>query len=179
MMTKRKIFVCIGLSTLFNVTQAITLHEISNFLLNPDLAQMNPQQLIDNNNFFGKLDTQLQSDDEIVLALKKKPNSLEATYMKLDGQWLLNDVSFSYYATKDENCTRQQAAYVKHLTKRLNNATFEEPGEGMFWQLPDRNWGIWLTVSQTINPFTEMGGCSSKIILVYSDLDAQNEDEDF
>lgn len=180
MMSKKKVLAFVWMTLFFKSSDALTLDNISNFLLNPDLAQLTPQELIANNNFFGKLDTSLENDEELVLSVQKKPNSLEAVYIKLEGQWLLNDVTFSYYSNKEENCIRQQNAYIKHLTKKLNRATFNESNDGMFWQLQDRNWGIWLTVNRAISPFTNAGGCSSKIILIYSNLeDQQNEDEDF
>ncbi len=178
-MSNKRALIFIGLGLLPVISEAITLDNISNFLLNPDLPQLTPQEVIANPNFFGKLDTTLETEDELVLSAQKKPNSLEMTYMKLDGQWLLNDVSFSYYSSKNENCEKQQNAYTKHLTKKLNKATFNESEEGMFWQLQDRSWGIWLSIDRTINPFSNASGCSSKIILIYSNLDEQNGDEDF
>lgn len=178
-MSNKRALIFIGLGLLPVISEAITLDNISNFLLNPDLPQLTPQEVIANPNFFGKLDTTLETEDELVLSAQKKPNSLEMTYMKLDGQWLLNDVSFSYYSSKNENCEKQQNAYTKHLTKKLNKATFNESEEGMFWQLQDRSWGIWLSIDRTINPFSNASSCSSKIILIYSNLDEQNGDEDF
>lgn len=178
-MSDKRILIFIGLGLFPTISFAITLDNISNFLLNPDLPQLTPHEVIANQNFFGKLNTTLETEDELVLSAQKKPNSLEMTYMKLDGQWLLNDVSFSYYSSKNENCEKQQNAYTKHLTKKLNKATFNESDEGMFWQLQDRSWGIWLSTDRTINPFSNASGCSSKIILIYSNLDEQNGDEDF
>ncbi|MGL4675567.1 MAG: hypothetical protein ACRCXK_11980 [Wohlfahrtiimonas sp.] len=178
-MGNKRILIFIGLGLFPALSSAITLDNISNFLLNPDLPQLTPHEVIANQNFFGKLDTSLETEDELVLSAHKKPNSLEMTYMKLDSQWVLNDVSFSYYSSKDENCEKQQNAYIKHLTKKLNKATFNESDEGMFWQLQDRSWGVWLAVDRTINPFSNASGCSSKIILIYSNLDEQNGDEDF
>jgi hypothetical protein len=178
-MSNKSRLIFIGLGLFPTISFTITLDNISNFLLNPDLPQLTPHEVIANQNFFGKLDTTLETEDELVLSAQKKPNSLEMTYMKLDGQWLLNDVSFSYYSSKNENCEKQQNAYTKHLTKKLNKATFNESNEGMFWQLQDRNWGIWLSTDRTINPFSNANGCSSKIILIYSNVDEQNGDEDF
>lgn len=174
-----RVFVFLGLGMLPNLSWSLTLENISNFLLNSDLPQLTPYDMIANQNFFGKLSTTLETDDELVLSTFKKPNSLEVTYMKLDGQWMLNDVSFSYYSNKYENCDKQQNAYIKHLTKKLNKATFNESDEDMFWQLQGRNWGIWLSKSNTMNPFSNASGCSSKMILIYSSLDEQNGDEDF
>ncbi len=178
-MRNKKVLIFLGLGLFPVISEAITLDNISNFLLNPDLPQLTPHDVIANQNFFGTLVTTLETNDELVLSASQKPNSLEVTYMQLDGQWALNDVSFSYYSGKDENCEKQQNAYVKHLTKKLNKATFNESDEGMFWQLQDRSWGIWLATDSTINPFSNASGCSSKIILIYSNVDEQSEDEDF
>lgn len=178
MFSKKILCVCGILFSLANA-KAITLNEISSFLVDPDLTQMKPNQLINYNNFFGKLSVLSESAEEMLLTVEKKPNSLDATYVKLEGQWVLNDVSFNYYAGNSKNCDRQQDAYIKHLTKKLGAATFGEENDGIFWQLPKRDWGIWLVVNEAMNPFTKITGCSSKIILIYSDLDAQNGDEDF
>ncbi|GAA5099503.1 hypothetical protein [Wohlfahrtiimonas larvae] len=178
-MGNKRVLIFLGLGLLPVFSKAITLDNISNFLLNSDLPQLTPYDMIANQNFFGKLDTTLETDDELVLSAYKKPNSLEMTYMKLDGEWLLNDVSFSYYSNNDVNCDKQQNAYIKHLTKKLNKATFNESDEGMFWQLQDRSWGIWLSIDRVVNPFSNASGCSSKIILIYSNLNEQHEDEDF
>lgn len=174
-----RVFIFLGLGGIPFFAQALTLDNISNFLLNPDLPQLTPHEVIANQNFFGKLDTTLETEDELVLSIHKKPNSLEMTYVKLEGQWLLNDASFGYYSMKAENCDKQQNAYIKHLTKKLNKATFNGAGEGMFWQLQDRNWGIWLSMDRAMNPFTDANGCSSKMILIYSNLNEQHGDEDF
>ncbi len=179
MISYKQLLTMLGLIVLPVNLWAITLNDISDFLLDPKLTQMTPQELIDNNNFFGKLDVFSKTTDEMILLKERKPNTLDATYMKLDGQWTLNDVSFSYYASKEANCKKQQDIYIKHLTKKLEASTFDESGSGVFWQLPDRDWGIWLMNSYAINPFTKTSGCSSKMILVYSSLDAGNGDEDF
>ncbi len=179
MINYKKLFIAVVFSLMPVNLLAITLNDISDFLLDPELAQMTPQELIDNNNFFGKLDVFSKTVDELILLKEKRPNSLDATYMNLDGQWALNDVSFSYYADKDENCKKQQDIYIKHLTKKLKIATVQDDGSGVFWQLPNRDWGIWLINSYAINPFTKKSGCSSKMILVYSSQDVGNEGEDF
>lgn len=179
MKIKQRILVIIALMALFTSAKAITLNDISAFLLNPEVTKMTPKQLIEYDNFFSKLSVQLESEDEIILAVEKKPNSLEAAYIKIDNAWLLNDISFSYYSNKQENCDRQQNAYIKHLTKKLNNDTLSQSDDGVYWQLANQDWAIWLTTSYAVNPFTDKNGCSSKMSLIYSDLDAQSEDEDF
>lgn len=179
MISRQQLLTLMGLIVFPINLWAITLNDISIFLLDSSLTKMSPQELIDNNNFFGKLDIFSETADEMILVAEKSPNTLDATYMKLDGQWTLNDVSFSYYANKEENCKRQQEIYIKHLTKKLEKATFDESGSGIFWQLPNRDWGLWLMTNYAINPFTKTSGCSSKIILVYSSLDADQGDEDF
>lgn len=179
MISARKVFIGMSLVALSTNVHAITLNDISDFFLNPDLTQMSANQLISKDNFFGKLSILSEDETEIMLSAAKRPNSLEATYIKLDEEWLFNDISFSYYAKNEENCLRQQKAYKKHLTKRLNDVTFSQHDDGFFWQLPNRDWAIWLTISHGINPFTQKVGCSSKVILVYSSLDSDSGDEDF
>lgn len=166
------------LLTISSHALAITLNDISNFLLDERLPAMSMSELIHQENFFGQFKKVSESDDEITYLINQSPNELTATYIKLDDQWLLNDISFKYYSSSFNNCTRQQNAYMKHFQKRLAKPTYYEGAETVFWQIPQRDWGIWLMNDQAMNPFNQKSGCSSTLILIYSSLDLQNETED-
>lgn len=167
------------ISSILSLSQALTLSEISNYLLEESLVNKTPNDLVGTEALIGTLQKTTENSEEIALSIQKSPNSMDVTFMNLDDKWQFNDASFSYYSSKVELCQRQMAAFNKHLTKKLGKPVRVQVRESIFWQLPERDWGIWLTIDDTINPFTNQTGCTSKIVIIYSSQDGQNEEEDF
>lgn len=169
----------IGVMWLSMTAHGLTLKEISDYLLDEQLVATSPQQIMANENILAeKFVIMMENDEELLLQANRQPNTLDASFLKLSDQWMFNDASFNYYSGKVENCQKQQNAYKKYLTKKLNHPTLEDSEEEFFWQLPDRDWGIWLTVTVADNPFSQNNGCVSKMTLIYSPFAAQNDGED-
>nr|WP_252866324.1 hypothetical protein [Wohlfahrtiimonas chitiniclastica] len=123
----------IGVMWLSMTAHGLTLKEISDYLLDEQLVATSPQQIMANENILAeKFVIMMENDEELLLQANRQPNTLDASFLKLSDQWMFNDASFNYYSGKVENCQKQQNAYKKYLTKKLNHPTLEDSEEEIF-----------------------------------------------